>query len=87
VAGTAASIAALRQEIAAAGGAANVYGFFYEPVQERTGWVLPRDFLDALGGLRDELDLPLGRSSTPPVATAPGSACSRRWPAPRCGPT
>ena len=59
VAGTAASIAALREVVAAAGGAANVYGFFYELVQERTGRVLPREFLDALGALRGELDVPL----------------------------
>jgi RHH-type proline utilization regulon transcriptional repressor/proline dehydrogenase/delta 1-pyrroline-5-carboxylate dehydrogenase len=36
-----------------------VLGFVYELVQERTGWVLPPDFLDALGKLRTELDLPL----------------------------
>lgn len=59
LAGTAVSIAALRDAIAAAGGPANVYGFFYELVQERTGRVLPPDFLAALGALRAELDLPL----------------------------
>src|SRR5205085_10827022 len=58
-AGMAASIAALRAAVEAAGGAQNVYGFFYEPVQERTGRVLPRDFTAALAALRDELDLPM----------------------------
>ena len=56
--GTAATISALRAAIEAAG-RDNVLGFFYEPVQERTGWVLPPDFLDALGKLRSELGLPL----------------------------
>ena len=42
-----------------AAGKDKVLGFFYEPVQERTGWVLPPDFVDALGKLRSELDLPL----------------------------
>jgi hypothetical protein len=57
--GMAASIAALRAAVEAAGGAENVYGFFYEPCQERTGRVLPRDFTAALAALRDELDLPM----------------------------
>jgi len=59
VAGTAETISALRAAVAAAGGPANVFGFVYELVQERTGWVLPPDFLEALGKLRTELDLPL----------------------------
>lgn len=59
VAGTAASIAALREAVAAAGGPAHVFGLFYEPCQERTGRVLSRDFLVALAALRDELDLPM----------------------------
>jgi 4-aminobutyrate aminotransferase-like enzyme/ribosomal protein S18 acetylase RimI-like enzyme len=58
-AGTAASIAALRAAVAAAGGPDKVLGFFYELVQERTGAVLPPDFLAALSALRTELDLPL----------------------------
>ncbi len=58
-AGTAATIAALRAAVEAAGGPAKVLGFFYEPVQERTGAVLPPDFLAALSALRTELDLPL----------------------------
>jgi hypothetical protein len=57
--GMAASIAALREAVSAAGGAQHVYGFFYEPCQERTGRVLPRDFTAALAALRDELDLPM----------------------------
>ncbi len=58
-AGMAASIAALREAVTAAGGAQHVYGFFYELCQERTGRVLPRDFMAALAALRDELDLPM----------------------------
>ncbi len=59
VAGTAATIAALRAAVAAAGGKEKILGFVYELVQERTGAVLPADFVAALGGLRVELDLPL----------------------------
>ena len=59
IAGTAATISALRAAVAAAGGAPGVLGFFYELVQERTGWVLPPEFLTALAQLRTELDLPL----------------------------
>ncbi|MEO7732397.1 MAG: aminotransferase class III-fold pyridoxal phosphate-dependent enzyme, partial [Kofleriaceae bacterium] len=55
-AGTAATIAALRAAVEAAGGPANVLGFVYELVQERTGDVLPVDFVTALGALRTELD-------------------------------
>ena len=58
-AGTAATIDALRAAVAAAGGPAHVFGFVYELVQERTGDVLPAEFLTALGALRSELDLPL----------------------------
>ncbi|HEY0194854.1 MAG TPA: hypothetical protein VGC42_27265, partial [Kofleriaceae bacterium] len=57
-AGTEATIAALRAAVAAAG-KANVLGFVYELVQERTGWVLPAEFLTQLAALRAELDLPL----------------------------
>jgi hypothetical protein len=59
VAGTAASIAALRAAVAAAGGGDKILGFVYELVQERTGHVLPADFLAALGALRAEVGLPL----------------------------
>jgi len=58
-AGTAATIDALRAAVAAAGGPANVLGLVYELVQERTGRVLPPDFIAALAALRSELDLPL----------------------------
>ncbi|HTR52108.1 MAG TPA: aldehyde dehydrogenase family protein [Kofleriaceae bacterium] len=59
IAGTAETIAALRAAVAAAGGPDKVLGFLYELVQERTGWVLPPDFVDALAKLRVELALPL----------------------------
>ena len=58
IAGTAATIAALREVVAGAG-AGQVLGFVYELVQERTGLVLPPEFVTALGALRTELDLPL----------------------------
>ncbi|HET9621640.1 MAG TPA: aldehyde dehydrogenase family protein [Kofleriaceae bacterium] len=58
-AGTAATIAALRAAVEAAGGKGSVLGFVYELVQERTGWVLPADFAPALDQLRRELELPL----------------------------
>jgi 4-aminobutyrate aminotransferase-like enzyme len=59
VAGTAETISALRAAVAAAGGPDKVLGLVYELVQERTGRVLPADFIDALAKLRVELDLPL----------------------------
>ncbi len=59
IAGTAATISALRAVVDAAGGKDKILGFFYELVQERTGHVLPPDFLTALAALRTELDLPL----------------------------
>lgn len=58
-AGTAAAIAALRAAVDAAGGRDKVLGFVYELVQERTGAVLPPDFVAALSALRTELELPL----------------------------
>jgi 4-aminobutyrate aminotransferase-like enzyme len=58
-AGTAAAIAALRTAVDVAGGAGHVLGLVYELVQERTGDVLPAEFVAALGALRTELDLPL----------------------------
>jgi hypothetical protein len=59
VAGTAATIAALREVIGAAGGADKVLGFVVEIVQERTGHVLPADFGPALATLKKELDFPV----------------------------
>ena len=59
IAGTPATIAALRSCVEAAGGKDKILGFFYELVQERTGHVLPPEFITALAALRTELDLPL----------------------------
>jgi acyl-CoA reductase-like NAD-dependent aldehyde dehydrogenase/4-aminobutyrate aminotransferase-like enzyme/GNAT superfamily N-acetyltransferase len=59
VAGVDATMAALRAAVERAGGPSKVLGFVYELVQERTGQVLPKDFLEALATLRKELDLPL----------------------------
>lgn len=59
VAGTDATIRALRDAVAAAGGPSKVLGFVFELVQERTGQVLSRELVDALGKLRGELDVPL----------------------------
>ncbi|MDQ3340228.1 MAG: aldehyde dehydrogenase family protein [Myxococcota bacterium] len=59
LAGTAATIAAIRSAVEAAGGPSKMLGLFYELVQERTGLVLPPDFIAALGTLRKDLDLPL----------------------------
>jgi RHH-type transcriptional regulator, proline utilization regulon repressor / proline dehydrogenase / delta 1-pyrroline-5-carboxylate dehydrogenase len=70
IAGTAATIAALREAVAAAGGPDHVLGFVYELVQERTGAVLPPEFIEALGKLRRELDLPL-------IAVETTTACYR----------
>ncbi len=58
-AGVDASVAALRQAIAAAGGPERVFGIFIEPLQERTGRVIPAPFWTALAALRDELDVPV----------------------------
>ncbi|HSD87435.1 MAG TPA: aldehyde dehydrogenase family protein [Kofleriaceae bacterium] len=58
-AGVDATIQALRDAVAAAGGPQKVLGFVYEIVQERTGQVLPKAFVTALASLRKELDLPL----------------------------
>jgi len=59
LAGTAATITAIRAAVDAAGGPTKILGFVYELVQERTGLVLPADFLVELGKLRTELELPL----------------------------
>jgi 4-aminobutyrate aminotransferase-like enzyme/GNAT superfamily N-acetyltransferase len=56
--GTAATIAALRA-VVEQHGRDNILGLFYELVQERTGAVLPADFVAELAKLRAELDLPL----------------------------
>jgi 4-aminobutyrate aminotransferase-like enzyme len=59
IAGTAATISALRAAVEAAGGKDRVFGLVYELVQERTGLVLPPDFAAALAEVRKDLDLPL----------------------------
>jgi acyl-CoA reductase-like NAD-dependent aldehyde dehydrogenase/4-aminobutyrate aminotransferase-like enzyme/GNAT superfamily N-acetyltransferase len=68
--GTAAAIEAVRAAVRAAGGADAVLGLLYEPVQERTGRVMPADFLAALDGVRREL-------GTPVVAVETATACYR----------
>jgi hypothetical protein len=57
--GVAATITALRDAVAAAGGPSKVLAFVYEVVQERTGATLTIEFATALAALRKELDLPL----------------------------
>jgi len=58
--GTKAAIDSLRAAINEAGGPKEIIGFFIEPVQERTGRVIPDDYYAALAVLRDELDIPVG---------------------------
>ncbi|MFW6023788.1 MAG: aminotransferase class III-fold pyridoxal phosphate-dependent enzyme, partial [Myxococcota bacterium] len=81
VVGTEATVDALRAAVAAAGGPEAVIGLFFEPVQERTGHVVPPDFWPALQAVRRELDLPVAlvesatgcyRSGLGPFATAGG---------------
>lgn len=57
--GTDAALAAVRAAIDAAGGADRCYGLFYEVCQERTGAVVPADYLAGLDALRRETGLPL----------------------------
>jgi acyl-CoA reductase-like NAD-dependent aldehyde dehydrogenase/4-aminobutyrate aminotransferase-like enzyme len=57
-AGSAATIAALRG-LVEQHGKDKILGFCYELVQERTGAVLPPEFVEQLAKLRAELDLPL----------------------------
>lgn len=58
IAGTEASLAAIREAVITAG-KERVFGLVYELVQERTGLVLPADFLAGLAQLRKDHDLPL----------------------------
>ncbi len=69
-AGSAATIDALRAEIARAGGPDGVLGIYIEPVQERTGKVVPADFWPRLAQLRRELGVPW-------IAVETASACYR----------
>ncbi|HEU5057739.1 MAG TPA: aldehyde dehydrogenase family protein [Kofleriaceae bacterium] len=68
--GSAATVDALRAEIARAGGPDAVLGIYLEPVQERTGRVVPADFWPLLAQLRRELGVPW-------VAVETASACYR----------
>jgi len=58
IAGVDATIKALREAVADAGGASKVLGFVYEVVQERTGNALTAEHAAALTALKKELDLP-----------------------------
>lgn len=58
-AGVQASLSAIRQAVDEAGGPEAVLGLFIEPLQERTGLLIPEDFWPGLEALRQELDLPL----------------------------
>jgi 4-aminobutyrate aminotransferase-like enzyme len=69
-AGSAATIVALRTEIARAGGPDGVLGIYIEPVQERTGRVVPADFWPRLAELRRDLGVPW-------IAVETASACYR----------
>ncbi|HWM86830.1 MAG TPA: aldehyde dehydrogenase family protein [Kofleriaceae bacterium] len=57
--GSEASIRALRQQIAVAGGPDSVLAFYYEVVQERTGRVIPDDYWPLLAQLRAETGVPV----------------------------
>ena len=69
-AGSAATVDALRGEIARAGGPDAVLGIYIEPVQERTGRVVPADFWPLFAQLRKELGIPW-------IAVETASACYR----------
>ncbi|MFW6050039.1 MAG: aminotransferase class III-fold pyridoxal phosphate-dependent enzyme [Myxococcota bacterium] len=64
VVGTEATLDALREAVRSAGGADRVLGFFVEPVQERTGHVVPDGFWRALASVHDELDVPVALVET-----------------------
>ncbi|MEM9494081.1 MAG: hypothetical protein AAGC55_33350, partial [Myxococcota bacterium] len=72
--GSAATIAAIRAAVAAAGGPERVFGLYLEPVQERTGRVVPDDFWPALAALRSELDVPVIAVETASAAFRNGRA-------------
>lgn len=57
--GVEASIAALDAAVEAAGGAAQVFGCFFEVVQERTGEVVPNEFWPALASWRAASGVPI----------------------------
>ena len=58
VAGSAATIAALRA-LVGEHGAADVFGIYVEPIQERTGRVVPSDFWPLLEAFRAETKIPV----------------------------
>lgn len=64
VVGPEASIAAIEEEIANAGGPDGVLGVYLELVQERTGRVTPPRFLELLAELRDRTGVPVVVSET-----------------------
>ena len=67
-----ASMQSLRDAIAEAGGAEHVIGLFLEPVQERTGRVMPDAFWDALNEVRSELGIPVVVSESATAAYRTG---------------
>ncbi len=58
-AGVEAALAAVREAIERFGGAERVLGLFVEPLQERTGRLLPVGYLQGLAVLREETGLPV----------------------------
>ncbi len=68
--GSKASLDALKKAVAAAGGIDAVLGLYIEPVQERTGKVVPNEFWEALAAARKELDVPV-------ICVESASACYR----------
>ena len=72
VAGVEGTLAGIRAAVAAAGGPDAVLGLYLEPMQERTGRVVPEAFWPALAALRDELGLPVVSLETATAAYRSG---------------
>jgi len=68
--GVEASLTALRSVVSEAGGPERIIGLFVEPIQERTGRVVPDAWWPAIDALRAELDIPVAMVET-------ASACYR----------